>query len=140
MALLVVAEDDSDIRGILLRLLQRDGHTVIEAEDGQAAWREVLARPGVEAVVTDIDLPVMSGLELCRSIRADQNRACLPVILVSGSLMPGDQRPRQAQATAMLPKPFRSAELLRCLREALAAGHSPGQEPCACGGRTAERH
>jgi CheY-like chemotaxis protein len=133
VALLVVAEDDSDIRGVLLRLFRRDGHTVIEAENGEAALQEVLNRPGVEAVVTDIDMPVMSGLDLCRSIRAESDRARLPVILVSGSLMPGDQRPQQVQATALLSKPFRPAELLGCLRHALATGHEPGQDPCICG-------
>ncbi|PRX12675.1 response regulator [Actinoplanes italicus] len=133
MALLVVADDDTDIREVLSRLLRRDGHTVIAADNGETALREILARPGVDAVVTDIDMPQMSGLELCRSIRADRERSCLPVILVSGSLMPGDQRPQQVQATALLPKPFRSAELLRCLRAALADGHEPGQAPCVCG-------
>ncbi|MEV4276435.1 response regulator [Actinoplanes xinjiangensis] len=135
MALLVVAEDDGDIRDVLLRLLSRDGHTVIAADNGATALQEVLTRPGVEAVVTDIDMPQMSGLELCRRIRANEERACLPVILVSGSLMPGDQRPRQVEATALLPKPFRPAELLGCLREALASGHTPGRQPCVCGGK-----
>ncbi|MFI1993796.1 response regulator [Actinoplanes sp. NPDC020271] len=138
MALLVVAEDDCDIREVLLRLFRRDGHTVVEAENGETALREVLARPDVEAVVTDIDMPVMSGLELCRCIRADKDRARLPVILVSGSLMPGDRRPRQVEATALLSKPFRPAELLGCLRHALEAGHETGQEPCVCGHDTCD--
>ncbi|BEL06720.1 hypothetical protein Q0Z83_049110 [Actinoplanes sichuanensis] len=137
MALLVVAEDDRDIRDVLLRLLRRDGHTVVETDNGADALQEVLARPGVEAVVTDIDMPVMSGLELCRCIRADRDRACLPVILVSGSLMPGDRRPQEVAATALLPKPFRPAELLGCLSQALANGHEPGRQPCDCGRRPA---
>ena len=132
MALVVVAEDDNDIRALLLRVLQRDGHTVIETKDGAAALAEVLAHPAADAVVSDIDMPEMTGLELCRAIRARPDRAHLPVILVSGSLMPGDEAPEQAEATALLRKPFRPAELTSCLREVLSTGHAPGQAPCTC--------
>ena len=133
MALLVVAEDDSDIRALLLRLLRRDGHTVIEAQNGAAALKEVLAQPGVEAVVSDIDMPEMTGIELCQAIRAHEDRAHLPVILVSGNLLPGDQAPGRAEATAFLRKPFRPGELRTCLQDALTIGHRPGQDPCVCG-------
>jgi CheY-like chemotaxis protein len=132
VALLVVAEDDNDIRKVLLRVLRRDGHTVIETDNGAAAWDEVLARPAVEAVVSDIDMPKMSGLELCQAVRSHQDRAHLPVILVSGSLAPGDQRPAQVEATALLRKPVVPTELLNCLQNALAIGHSPGQQPSVC--------
>nr|WP_280528278.1 response regulator [Actinoplanes ianthinogenes] len=76
-------------------------------------------------VVSDIDMPHLTGVELCRTIRADPATATLPVIFVSGSLVPGDSRPVDAQATAILCKPFKPAELIACLDKALAAGHEP---------------
>ena len=132
MALLVVAEDDADIRAVMRRVFRRDGHTVIEAENGAVALEEVMAQPTVDAVVTDLDMPVMSGSDLCKAIRTSQSSANLPVIIVSGSLLPGEQVTDDAEATAFLRKPFQPAELQACLREALTAGHKPGQKPTVC--------
>ncbi|MFF5079403.1 response regulator [Actinoplanes sp. NPDC000266] len=131
MAAVVVAEDDDDIRMITVRLLRRAGHTVEEAPDGQAAL-ELVRQVQPDVVVSDIDMPRMSGVQLCQAIRADPTTADLPVIFVSGSLLPGDARPAAAQATAILRKPFKPAELLACLDKALTSGHEPGQEPSQC--------
>ncbi|MGW4947272.1 response regulator [Actinoplanes sp. NPDC004185] len=131
MALVIVAEDEDDIRHIMGRVLRRAGHTVIEAPDGSAALTEVhTARP--DAVVSDIDMPRMSGLQLCEAIRADPRTATLPVIFVSGSLVPGDTRPVDAQATAIVSKPFLPRDLVACLAKALTTGHVKGQEPTSC--------
>jgi CheY-like chemotaxis protein len=131
MAVVVVAEDDDDIRTIMTRLLRRAGHTVAEAPDGQAALDLIrTARP--DAVISDIDMPRMSGAQLCLALRADPGTATLPVVFVSGSLVPGDTGPVDAQATAVLSKPFKPADLLACLDKVLATGHQPGREPTTC--------
>ena len=128
MALVVVAEDDADIRGILVRILRRSGHEVVDTADGAAALEAVLLhRP--QAVVTDIDMPAMTGAELCQVLRANQDFRDLPVILVSGSLLPGDTRPVDAGATAVVTKPFKPRDLTDTLDQALAAGDQHGQSP-----------
>lgn len=128
MALLVVAEDDDDIRTIMVRVLRRGGHEIVEAADGAAAL-EAVRRRRPQAVITDLDMPVMTGAELCLAIRADDELRDLPVIFVSGSLMPGDSRPADAGATAILSKPFRPADLTGVLDRALADGHEQGRSP-----------
>jgi|SRR3954468_16189690 CheY-like chemotaxis protein len=121
MTTLVLAEDDDDIRAVTARILRRAGFAVVETADGAAALAAVREhRPAV--VVSDIDMPVMSGVELCRSLRSDPATKDLPVILVSGSLTPGDDRPKTAQATAVVSKPFRPRELVDCVAEALGDG------------------
>ena len=126
MARIVVAEDDPDIRHVIVRVLRRAGHAVTEAADGGTALEHVReTQPDV--VVSDIDMPRMSGVALCQAIRADQALAELPVIFVSGSLIPGDTRPADARATAVLNKPFVPRDLLACLDAVLAApGHAVG--------------
>src|SRR3954451_25114084 len=114
MTTLVLAEGDDDIRVIAARILTRAGYTVIEAADGAAALEAVREhRPA--AVVSDVDMPRMTGVELCMTLRADPATSDLPVIFVSGSLMPGDIRPVEAQATAVLYKPFRPRDLETCV-------------------------
>jgi CheY-like chemotaxis protein len=115
---LVLAEDDDDIRLIAARILRRAGYTVIEAADGAEALRAVHEhRPAL--VVSDIDMPVMSGVELCVAVRAEPSTKHLPVIFVSGSLVPGDDRPARAEATDVLSKPFLPRELVACVEKAL---------------------
>ncbi len=131
MALVVVADDTDEIRALLVRVLRRGGHTVVDTSDGAAAPAAVHEhRP--DAVVSDIDMPVMNGLDLCRAVRADPRTAGLPVVFVSGSMVPGDRRPADAEATAVLCKPFLAEELLACLDRAVHAGHRPGQPPTPC--------
>lgn len=114
MALIVVAEDHDDIRFVLKRALERAGHEVVATADGVAAWEAVRhRRPDI--VVTDVDMPRMSGLELCRAIRADADLSDIPVLLASGSLMPGDGRADEVGASGTLLKPFMPAQLLDCL-------------------------
>lgn len=128
VALVVVAEDDDDIRSIVVRVLRRSGHEVVDAADGAAALEAVrLHRP--RALVTDLDMPVMSGAELCAALRADPELCDLPVIFVSGSLLPGDTRPAEAGATAVVTKPFRPRDLTDALEQALAAGHQHSRSP-----------
>jgi CheY-like chemotaxis protein len=131
MAVIVVVDDDGDVRAVTVRILQRSGHTVVEAANGAAGVEAVEAhRP--DLVVSDIDMPVMSGVGLCRALREDPRTTGLPVLFVSGSLVPGDTRPADAQATAILRKPFTRAELLPCVEKLLQVGHRPGQEPTVC--------
>ena len=131
MAVIVVAEDDDDLRAVTLRALQRAGHAVHVAPN-RAEALQWLQEHGADAVISDIDMPVMSGVEMARQIRADPRTATLPIIFVSGSLVPGDDRPHQAEATAVLSKPFRAAELVACLEKVLVDGHARGQPPTQC--------
>src|SRR3712207_5406446 len=111
MALIVVADDDDDVRTVTERMLRRAGHAVIPVCDGAEALLAVREhRP--QLVVSDIDMPRMSGVGLGQALRADPATPQLAVLLVSGSVAPGDTRPADAQATAFLRKPFTREELL----------------------------
>ena len=119
--MIVVAEDHEDIRFVLQRALERAGHEVVATADGAAAL-EAVRRHRPEVVVTDVDMPHMSGLELCRAIRADADLRHIPVVLASGSLLPGDKRAVEAGASATLLKPFLPAQLLACVAGLLQPG------------------
>jgi CheY-like chemotaxis protein len=122
VATIVVAEDDPDIREISVRLLQRAGHLVLPAVDGAEGWRAVL-RHDPDLVVSDIEMPGMTGFELCEAIRGNPATSLVPVILISGVLMPGDTRAIKMGATALLPKPFTARDLTSCVADALKSGH-----------------
>src|SRR5690242_11433195 len=112
MAVIVTAEDDPDIRAITTRLLERAGHSVIATVNGADGLAAVHAHHP-DAVITDMDMPRLTGLELCRAVRDDPDLRHIPVLLVSGSIDLTARDAADAGITAILGKPFKQAELLK---------------------------
>jgi two-component system, chemotaxis family, sensor kinase CheA len=81
---LLLAEDSDFFRAQIKQYLEQDGFTVLEAPDGQAAWELLLDHvQEICAVVTDIEMPRLTGLELTQRIRGDARLGQLPVIALS---------------------------------------------------------
>jgi CheY-like chemotaxis protein len=118
MAVLVTAEDDEDIRMLVTRSLRKAGHEVIAVADGREGLAAV-RKHHPDAVITDIDMPYMTGLQLCREIRRDPELKHIPVVVVSGSLESGDTA-MEAGVTAIVSKPFADGALVHQLTEVLA--------------------
>jgi two-component system NtrC family sensor kinase len=79
---LLVVEDDERVRRGLERAFEAEGHRVVACGDAAAALRE-LHRQGCDLVILDIELPGVSGLALCRLLRAQAATRRLPVIIIS---------------------------------------------------------
>jgi DNA-binding NtrC family response regulator len=116
---ILVTEDDRNLRRILRAMLTREGYEVTEAVDGAAA-ASFLAGHRVDALVTDIRMPGMDGLELFRHCR--ERHPGLPVILVTayGRIEDAVEAMR-AGAFDYILKPFDEAELLRVVGNAVAS-------------------
>ena len=85
MGVVLVVEDHEPLRRLLLRVLEREGHTVLEAGDGKEAL-EVLADNEVDVVVTDIRMPRMDGMELLREIRRRDQTTQVILITAYGEI------------------------------------------------------
>ena len=82
-AVILVVEDDADIRRMMVAGLRRRGYRTVEAADGEEAWH-VAQTTDVDLVVLDGGLPKLDGVEVLARIRALPRLATLPVILVTG--------------------------------------------------------
>jgi len=114
MTNILIVEDDADIRQLLVDVLGRAGFAPRALDDGTHVQR--YAREA-DAVILDVSLPGRSGLDACRSLRADPATARLPVLLLSGYTT--DEQIRAglaAGADAYLVKPFSPAGLVAQLR------------------------
>jgi phosphoserine phosphatase RsbU/P len=80
---ILVADDDGPSRAILARQLERLGHAVVVAEDGESAWKAFCDAPDLECVVTDWTMPGLSGPDLCRRIRGGDVRPWSYVLLLT---------------------------------------------------------
>jgi CheY-like chemotaxis protein len=126
---ILIAEDNEDVRGLLRRLFDRAGFDVLTAPDGRAALVSAREhRPDV--VLTDLDMPHLDGLELCRAIREDPALAGTPLAILSGGIQPGDPRTADAHVCDVLLKPFTNDELVTAVRCLADAGHHDRHSPC----------
>jgi DNA-binding response OmpR family regulator len=114
---ILVVDDDADIRRLTAKLLANHGYQVDAAEDGAAGW-EAICRTRYDLLITDHNMPRISGVELVQMLRSA--RMTLPVVLASGSLpaevLDGNSPLRLA---ATLLKPFTCDELLKTVEQVL---------------------
>jgi DNA-binding response OmpR family regulator len=116
---ILVADDDRDVRQLNTAVLIRSGYAVDTAEDGAAAW-QALNTDSYDLLITDHNMPKVTGVELLKKLRAAH--MALPVILVAGEL-PEEEFTRHPwfQPAATLLKPFSIIELLDTVKEVLRA-------------------
>jgi two-component system response regulator MprA len=114
---ILVVDDDRAVRESLRRSLQFNGYTVALAGDGQQAM-EVLAMQRPDAMVLDVMMPRVDGLEVCRRLRGSGDD--LPILVLTARDAVSDRvAGLDAGADDYLPKPFALEELLARLRALL---------------------
>ena len=119
--LVLVAEDDSDIRELVARTLRRAGYDVALAADGAEALRLAEERPPGAAVL-DVAMPGFDGLELTRRLRSAPSTATIPLVLLTAKARPVYvARGLAAGASGYVSKPFSPVELQARIDELLAA-------------------
>lgn len=102
--ILLLVEDSPTTRQLLHTILQASGYQVLTATDGMEAL-DVLQHSKVHAIITDVQMPRMDGIELTRTLRSTPLHANLPVILVTGLSTPEDRlKGLEAGANAYLVK------------------------------------
>jgi two-component system cell cycle response regulator DivK len=110
----VLVVEDNDLNSKLLNdLLQYQGYTVVTTRLGEAAL-ELARRYKPDAILMDIQLPDISGMEATRRIKADQETRTIPIIAVTAFAMPGDEANILASGCdAYVSKPFNVGEFLK---------------------------
>ena len=123
--LIIITDDDADSREGYCEYLRYSG---FEAEPAGAAGEGVQKAFTLHpaAIVMDLHMPGMSGLEAIQQLRADPRTGRLPIIACSGtSKHEGSRQARAAGADAYLEKPCLPQELVKTLRRLLASPAAP---------------
>ena len=115
---ILVVDDEGAVRRFALRVLEREGYRVVEARDGIEAFELIRQGHEFDAVVSDIVMPRMNGVELMQALSTTSPE--LPVILMSGYATGALAELGINAPCAILPKPFPAERLLqevqRCTR------------------------
>ena len=78
----LIVDDDPFVRDMLTFILEAGEYEVVVAENGFEALEKCTSDPGIELLVSDLNMPVMSGLELTRELR--KHNVAIPIIVLTG--------------------------------------------------------
>ena len=123
MAKILIAEDDTAIRDLVVRALNEDGHELTAASDGAAALDALNRNNGdFDLLLTDVKMPVMDGIALALTVGRDHPD--MAIMLMTGF---SDQRERAHGLDALvhdvIAKPFSVDQIKGAVREALVQRH-----------------
>lgn len=113
-------DDSLTMRKIVTLALKAQGHTAVEAENGQQAL-ELLPANKIDAIILDINMPVMNGIEFLQAVKKQAPYAKIPIIVLTTQ---GEDALKQQAislgANAFMIKPFQKEELLETLKKITA--------------------
>jgi two-component system, chemotaxis family, chemotaxis protein CheY len=123
MSKMILIVEDSDNCAETLQIALETLHQVevCVVNNAQSAWEIMAETPGrVAAIVTDLQMPHMSGIEFLQQIRSSAEFASVPVVVVSGNTEPGlEARVLSLGANGFFPKPFSPMEVRNTLEHLL---------------------
>src|SRR5258705_6252177 len=109
----LIVDDDQKVRELLTELIENEGYEVVSAADGGSGL-ELVNSFAPDVVISDVVMPVLDGIELCRKIKQEPRTADIPVLLISGLRNSAEDSIEGLTAGAddYLDVPFRTEELL----------------------------
>jgi phosphate regulon transcriptional regulator PhoB len=128
MKKILVTDDEKDIVELISYNLEKEGFSVLKAYDGEAALRSVrLQKP--DLIILDLMLPKMSGLDVCKAIRSNQETTSLPIIMLTAKADETDKIiGLEIGADDYLTKPFSIKELIARVRAILRRQHDENKQ------------
>ncbi|MCA9147520.1 MAG: response regulator [Phycisphaerales bacterium] len=115
----LVCDDEPHIVHVVSAKLKNNGFEVVTAGDGEEAFAAAKAE-SPDLVITDYQMPYLSGLELCARLRNDAETSQIPVIMLTArGFSLGDDDTKDTNIRKVLPKPFSPREVLACVHEIL---------------------
>jgi DNA-binding response OmpR family regulator len=128
----LIVEDEQDIAGLIKHTLERNGDAEADiVGTGEAALRVVTDRPP-DLIILDLNLPVLSGVEVCRILRARPDAKSLPIIMLTARTGENDRVAGLEQgADDYVTKPFSLRELTARVRAVLRRGGPPDERRAA---------
>ena len=124
---ILVVEDEPDIRKLVHYNLTQDHYKVVEADNGDQALK-IIQRDKPSLVILDLMMPGMSGLEVCRVLRGQDETAKLPILMLTAKAGEADRvLGLELGADDYLAKPFSPRELVARVRAILRRANGAGQ-------------
>lgn len=123
-ARILVVDDESHITHVVSLKLRNAGYDVVTAADGEEGYEAACAQTP-DLIITDLQMPYMTGVEMCAKLRSNASTAGIPVILLTarGYALAQEDLAR-TNIREMLSKPFSPREVLEKVNGYIGAGSS----------------
>jgi two-component system chemotaxis response regulator CheY len=119
MSKILIVEDSASMRQLASFTLKSAGYEITEASDGQEGLQKAKADK-FDAILTDMNMPIKSGLEMTQELRATPNYKATPIImLTTESSAEEKQKGKAAGVTGWIVKPFQPNKLLDAFKRIL---------------------
>jgi two-component system chemotaxis response regulator CheY len=117
VSVLLAVDDSPALLALLVKCLRQTGHEVISAKNGKEAL-EKLQEHKPALVVTDLNMPIMSGLDFIEAARAEPEGQGVPILLLTSETASSlHERARRVRATGWMPKPLDAPRLLAIVQD-----------------------
>ena len=118
---ILTIDDSASVRQMVSMTLTAAGHRMIEAGDGAEGYSKAIAQP-VHAVITDLNMPVMNGIEFIRKYRQHPSSKGVPIILLTTESDEELKREaKEAGATGWIVKPLKQDQLVAVIKKVTGA-------------------
>ncbi len=118
--LILLADDEPHITHIIAHKLTRAGYEVVTVEDGEMAFKTALERMP-SAIVTDLQMPYLSGIELAQQLAANASTKDIPIIMLTArGYTIEEELSKLPSVKKLLSKPFSAKDLLKDINNLLA--------------------
>jgi len=128
MKTILIADDEEDLRSLLLMTLEDPAYRLLEASDGDTALNLINADPP-DVVILDWMMPKKNGIEVARAMQENLGLNHIPIIMLTAKDQPCEQEHgREVGASAYFVKPFSPLQLLDTVQRLLVQpkAHTPG--------------
>lgn len=120
---ILVVEDEIQLRNVICMYLKKEGYTVLQTDNGLDAL-SIAEREVPKLIVLDIMLPGMSGYEVCRKLKSDENTKKIIVVILSAKGQEWEKMEGyQVGADLYETKPFSPRQLINNINTLLSNGH-----------------
>jgi CheY-like chemotaxis protein len=115
---ILLAEDNPALAQVIQFNLERAGYTVVAAGDGQEAWQHLEQGP-FDLLITDEQMPRVTGRELCARVRESRNHPEMPVVFLTAKCLELDRQrlEDELRVAQVLGKPFSPRQLVETVRQ-----------------------
>ena len=117
----LVVDDEIHIVTVVTIKLRNNGYEVITADNGKDAF-DMACQEMPDIIVTDFQMPIMTGIEMVKKLRNNESTKDIPVIMLTARGFAVEELQRnELHISELLSKPFSPKELLRCIEDTLYA-------------------
>jgi len=117
---IMVVDDSSSVRQMMSFTLENAGYEVVEAEDGEEALKKLLDSKNINMIVTDLNMPNVTGLELIRSVRSNSEFKYIPIVVLTTEFHDAKKKEsKKAGATGWITKPFKPDQLIGVIKKVI---------------------